>query len=83
MQTKKSRIELQQETDIEYTSAASVIQLKSSLRNSVVLFYKAVLKIQMTTPPHDTTVRLIVLKVSLYRFDVLPDNYRLSLPVGS
>jgi hypothetical protein len=37
----------------------------------------------MTTPPQDTTVRLIVLTVALYRVDVSPDNYRLSLPVGS
>jgi hypothetical protein len=78
----KSRNELQQENDIKHTSAASVIQLKSSLHNPVVLFYKAVLKIQLTTPPHDTTVRLIVPTVALYTVDILPDNYRLSLPVG-
>jgi hypothetical protein len=81
VQTKKSRYELQKETDIKYTSEASVIQLKSTLHIPVVLFYKSVLKIKMTSP-HDTTVRLIVLNISINRDDVLPYNNWLALPVG-
>jgi hypothetical protein len=83
MQINISRNELQQETDSEYTSAASLIQLISRLHNSVRLFYKTELKMHTITSPNGTTVGLRVLTVAIYRVDILPENYRLSLPVGS
>jgi hypothetical protein len=55
VQAVQSTYKLQQDTDIEYTSPASVIQLKTSLYNSVVLFYNPVLKIQITSPLHHYT----------------------------